>query len=152
MNALCQLVSDESSMDEEYVTATDNALSAIFSLLLSGMISGKLYNNGLQLFVEMLPMQNDFAEAQTVHEKVIYALKNTPMFNNVRRNLLMKLPYMLLPCYDDGDNEYEVTYDETKIEIVQILNSLKGNERIDVFRNIDPEVKDAVMMILGAKM
>ena len=149
MTALLQLISDEESFSEEYCTATDNATSAMFSLLLSGMISGQLYNEGLRMFVDLLPMQNDCAEAQTVHEKVIYTLKNSNMFNNVKRELLRKLPYMLLPSYDDGDNELEISYDETKMEIVQILNNLKGGERMDVFRNIDPEVKDAVMLILG---
>ena len=147
--ALVNVINDEESHSEDYCMATDNAVSALFSLLLSGMIKGQYYNNGVALFVDCLPMENDTAEAQTVHEKVVYALKNTPMFNNVKRELLKKLPYMLFPTYDEGDNELEISYDETKVEIVEILRSLNGHERMDVFKSLEPDMKSAVMGILG---
>lgn len=147
--ALVQVINNEESHSEDYCMATDNAVSALFSLLLSGMISGRAYTDGVALFVECLPMENDTAEAQTVHEKVIYALKNTPMFNNVKRELLKKLPYMLFPTYDEGDNELEISYDETKMEIVQILKSLNGHDRMEVFRNMEPSMKNAVIGFLG---
>lgn len=147
--ALVNVINDEESHSEDYCMATDNAVSALFSLLLSGMIKGQSYTNGVALFVDCLPMENDTAEAQTVHEKVVYALKNTPMFNNVKRELLKKLPYMLFPTYDEGDNELEISYDETKVEIVEILKSLNGHERMDVFKSLEPDMKSAVMGILG---
>lgn len=149
MVALVQVINNEESHSEEYCTATDNAVSALFSLLLSGMITGKMCADGVALFVDYLPMENDNLEAQTVHEKVVYALKNTNLFNSVRKEVLKKLPYMLFPTYDEGDNEIEISYEETKMEIVQILKSLNGHERMEIFRSLDPEIKTAVMGILG---
>ena len=56
---------------------------------------------------------------------------------------------MLFPTYDEGDNMYEISYDETKVEIINILKSLNGAERMNVFRDMDPEMKASVMSIMN---
>ena len=147
--ALVNTITNDEAFTEEYAMATENAASALFSLLLSGLITGKDYSDGIAVFINCLPLNHDTAEAQTVHEKVIYALQHSTIFNNCRREILKVLPYMLFPTYDEGDNMYEISYDETKVEIIYILKSLNGAERMNVFRDMDPEMKATVMTIMN---
>ena len=55
------------------------------------------------------------------------------------------LPLLLLPTYDDGDNEYEVVYPETKSAIVNILKSIPSNQLQQLIGSLEPEVKSAIM-------
>ena len=149
MVALMQAIQSEDAQSEDYCCATDNAISAVFSILLSGMVSGHLFNQGLQLFVSCLPMQFDGEEAQTVHEKVVSTLKTGTLFNGCKNEVMKILPYLLLPITDDGDNEIEISYEETKYEVAQLLNSLNAGERNNIMRTVDPELKPIINNILS---
>ena len=58
-------------------------------------------------------------------------------------------PLLLLPTYDDGDNEYEITYDETKMEIMKILKSLDRRQLNGLLNGLEPDMRMAVSSILN---
>ena len=58
-------------------------------------------------------------------------------------------PLLLLPTYDDGDNECKITYDETKMEIMKILKSLDRRQRNGLLNGLEPDMRMAVSSILN---
>ena len=55
---------------------------------------------------------------------------------------------MLLPVYDEGDNEFEITYDETKAAIVNILKTLDNRSMMSLLNGLEPDMKNAISAIL----
>ena len=155
LSALLRVAQSQEAEDEKYASATDNALSAIFSLLLGcpGNLGPAQADQALQLFVSRLPLMEDVAEAQDVHERVVMELEkpNHGLFSNknVMNAVMQALPMMLLPTYDDGDNEYEITYDETKMEIMKILKSLDRRQLNGLLNGLEPDMRMAVSSILN---
>lgn len=149
--ALMNVIKSEQALDEDYVCATDNAVSAVFSILINfrEALSPKEWNTGIEFILDYLPMQEDVAEAQTVHELLVNELlkPNHGIFNapNLLDATMHLLPLLLLPTYDDGDNEYEVIYPETKTAIVNILKSITPNQLQQLIGSLEPEVKAAIM-------
>ena len=93
------------------------------------------------------------AEAQDVHERVAAELMkpNHGVFDNksVLDKVIRTLPLMLLPTYDDGDNEYQITYDETKVVILNMLKTLDPRQMNSLLSGLEPDVLMAVKMILN---
>ena len=93
-------------------------------------------------------------EGTTVHERVVmelakpdHGILNQPQHLQAAMQLL---PLLLLPAYDDGDNEYEVVYPETKAMIISMLKSLSPKELQQLIGNQEPEVKALIMNTLQA--
>ena len=59
------------------------------------------------------------------------------------------LPLLLLPTFDDGDNECKITYDETKMEIMKILKSLDRRQLNGLLNGLEPDMRMAVSSILN---
>ena len=154
--ALMNVIRQEGSLEEDYRSATDNAVSAVFSILLNfrPLLSPKEFNSGLNFVLEYLPMEGDVEEGTTVHERVVmelakpdHGILNQPQHLQAAMQLL---PLLLLPAYDDGDNEYEVVYPETKAMIISMLKSLSPKELQQLIGNQEPEVKALIMNTLQA--
>ena len=67
---------------------------------------------------------------------------------NVLDKVMRALPMMLLPVYDEGDNEFEITYDETKAAIVNILKTLDNRSMMSLLNGLEPDMKNAISAIL----
>ena len=154
--ALMQTINREDAYDEEYSSASDNAVSALFSLtrFCRQNLSPKEFHAAIGCVCDHLPLQADCAEAQDVHEHVVEELMkpNHGVFDNanVLNGVMRSLPIMLLPVYDEGDNESEISYDETKAAIVNILKTLDNRSMMSLMNGLDPDVKAAVASVLGA--
>ena len=151
LTALMNVIKSDQALDEDYACSPDNAVSAVLSILVNfrEAISPREWNTGMKLILDYLPMQEDVAEAQTVHELLVNELMkpNHGIFNssNLLEPVMHLLPLLLLPTYDDGDNEYEVVYPETKSAIVNILKSIPSNQLQQLIGSLEPEVKSAIM-------
>lgn len=152
--SLLQVINSENAYDDDYNTASDNAVSALFTLTLfcRQSLSPKEFHAAINCVCDHLPMQDDCAEAQDVHEHVVEELMkpNHGVFDNpnVLDKVMRALPVMLLPVYDEGDNEFEITYDETKTTIVNILKTLDNRSMASLLNGLEPDVKNAVSAIL----
>ena len=155
LTTLLQVVQGKEAREDDYTSATDNGISAIFSILLGyrSSLSPQVFSQAINFVVQQLPLQDDVAEAQDVHERVVAELMkpNHGVFDN--KNVLDKvihtLPLMLLPTYDDGDNEYQITYDETKVVILNMLKTLDPRQMNSLLSGLEPDVLMAVKMILN---
>ena len=152
--SLMQVINSEDAYSEDYSTASDNAVSALFSLtrFCRQSLSPKEFHAAISCVCEHLPMQDDCAEAQDVHEHVVEELMkpNHGVFDNanVLDKVMRALPMMLLPVYDEGDNEFEITYDETKAAIVNILKTLDNRSMMSLLNGLEPDMKNAISAIL----
>ena len=152
---LLQVVQGEEAREDDYTSATDNGISAIFSILLGyrSSLSPQVFSQAINFVVQQLPLQDDVAEAQDVHERVVAELMkpNHGVFDNknVLDKVIRTLPLMLLPTYDDGDNEYQITYDETKVVILNMLKTLDARQMNSLLSGLEPDVLMAVKMILN---
>ena len=155
LTTLLQVVQGEEAREDDYTSATDNGISAIFSILLGyrSSLSPQVFSQAINFVVQQLPLQDDVAEAQDVHERVAAELMkpNHGVFDNksVLDKVIRTLPLMLLPTYDDGDNEYQITYDETKVVILNMLKTLDARQMNSLLSGLEPDVLMAVKMILN---
>ena len=155
LTTLLQVVQGEEAREDDYTSATDNGISAIFSILLGyrSSLSPQVFSQAINFVVQQLPLQDDVAEAQDVHERVVAELMkpNHGVFDNksVLDKVIRTLPLMLLPTYDDGDNEYQITYDETKVVILNMLKTLDPRQMNSLLSGLEPDVLMAVKMILN---
>lgn len=155
LTTLLQVVQGKEAREDDYTSATDNGISAIFSILLGyrSSLSPQVFSQAINFVVQQLPLQDDVAEAQDVHERVVGELMkpNHGVFDNknVLDKVMRTLPLMLLPTYDDGDNEYQITYDETKVVILNILKTLDARQMNSLLSGLEPDVLMAVKMILN---
>lgn len=148
------VISSPEAMEDDYRCSTDNAVSAVFSILINfgKGLPPKEFHSGMSFVIEYLPMAEDIDEAQDVHERFVNELMkpNHGILNhpNFVEGAMHVLPLLLLPTFDDGDNEYEVVYPETKQIIVNLLKSMSPNDINRLIHNQEPEVKEAIMQQL----
>ena len=148
------VITSPEAMEEDYSSSTDNAVSAVFSILLTfgNNLSPKERDDGLSFVLQYLPMSEDVDEAQDVHERLVEQLMmpNHGILNNSKYldAAMHLLPLLLLPTYDDGDNEFEVVYPETKQIIINVLKQMSPNEVNRLLHQQEPEVKAFIMQQL----
>lgn len=151
MSLLFRVMTDPSSTDEEYLLSSDNAISAIFSLLLlcRPALKGPTVRNGISGLLSYLPLVTDLIEAIDVHAKLVdeIAKAGEGLFSNQDHfnQAIAVLPKLLVSSYGDNDEKLEIIGDASRAKAIALLQQVPQKLLNKSLNGLTPDQKQEVL-------